>query len=76
METAYGYVRVSTLRQGKGVSLAEQKSAIIAFAKRHNIHIVRFFEIRKIFHFLGGLNFKNWVLDFWGSKPKNFKNPR
>lgn len=44
MKRCFGYVRVSTVRQGDGVSLAAQKEAIQAFASRNNIEIVQWFE--------------------------------
>ncbi|MBR9702275.1 recombinase family protein, partial [Candidatus Pacearchaeota archaeon] len=44
MEKVYGYIRVSTAKQGKGVSLVEQKDAIDAYAKRHNLTIGKWFE--------------------------------
>lgn len=44
MEKVYGYIRVSTQKQGGGVSLIEQKSAIEEFAKKKNLTIVHWFE--------------------------------
>jgi site-specific DNA recombinase len=44
MKTCFGYVRVSTVKQGNGVSLEAQKEAILSFASRHNISISRWFE--------------------------------
>lgn len=44
MKKCYGYVRVSTVKQGDGVSLAAQREAILAFASRSNIEIVQWFE--------------------------------
>lgn len=44
----FGYIRVSTIRQGqKGVSLQEQKSAIQKFAQINQLTIVRWFEERE-----------------------------
>lgn len=41
----YGYIRVSTIRQGlKGVSLQEQKSAIDKYAANNGLTIARWFE--------------------------------
>jgi site-specific DNA recombinase len=40
----FSYVRVSTARQGEGVSLKEQQDAIQRFAQRNNIQISRSFE--------------------------------
>lgn len=44
MKRCFGYVRVSTVKQGDGVSLAAQREAILAFASRSNIEIVQWFE--------------------------------
>jgi site-specific DNA recombinase len=45
MNTFYGYIRVSTVRQGEhGVSLPEQKSAIERYASRQNLTITEWFE--------------------------------
>ena len=43
MKNYYGYVRVSTPRQGRGVSLDEQKAAITAYASRHGLSVVDWF---------------------------------
>lgn len=44
MKRCFGYIRVSTVKQGDGVSLAAQREAIEAFASRSNIEIVKWFE--------------------------------
>lgn len=44
MKRCFGYVRVSTVKQGDGVSLVAQREAILAFASRNNIEIVKWFE--------------------------------
>jgi site-specific DNA recombinase len=44
MKKCFGYIRVSTVRQGDGVSLQEQKDAILAFAAQKDIHIAKWFE--------------------------------
>lgn len=44
MKRCFGYVRVSTVKQGDGVSLAAQREAILAFASRSNIEITQWFE--------------------------------
>ena len=47
-DTVFGYIRVSTIRQGqKGVSLQEQKSAIQKFAQINQLTIIRWFEERE-----------------------------
>jgi site-specific DNA recombinase len=46
--TFYGYIRVSTARQGeRGVSLQEQREAIERFATRNGLTISRWFEERE-----------------------------
>lgn len=44
MKACFGYIRVSTQKQGEGASLEAQKNAISAFASQHNIEITRWFE--------------------------------
>jgi len=44
MKDVFGYIRVSTIRQGQGVSLQEQKSAILTHARANNLDIVEWFE--------------------------------
>ena len=44
MKICFGYVRVSTAKQGEGVSLEAQKEAIEAFATRRDIIISEWFE--------------------------------
>ena len=47
MKTYFAYIRVSTAKQGeKGVSLIEQRDAIIRFAGRENLEISEWFEER------------------------------
>jgi site-specific DNA recombinase len=48
MGKVFAYARVSTPRQGeRGVSLTEQRDAIIHYAERHGLEIVRWFEERE-----------------------------
>jgi site-specific DNA recombinase len=49
MEKKYfGYIRVSTAKQGeKGVSLQEQKDAILQYAQRYGLSISHWFEERE-----------------------------
>ena len=47
MKDYLGYVRVSTQRQGRGVSLAEQRDAIMRYAAREGFRIVDWFEERE-----------------------------
>lgn len=44
MKKVYGYIRVSTVKQGNGVSLQEQKEAIVRYAEKHQLTIVEWFE--------------------------------
>src|SRR5580704_11758737 len=45
MKQCFGYIRVSTVKQGvKGVSLEEQKDAILRHASRNNLEIVSWFQ--------------------------------
>ena len=44
MNTCFGYIRVSTQKQGEGVSLEAQQDAILAFASRSNLQVIRWFE--------------------------------
>jgi site-specific DNA recombinase len=48
MGNVFAYTRVSTVKQGeKGVSLQEQKDAILRYAKQHDLEIIRWFEERE-----------------------------
>jgi DNA invertase Pin-like site-specific DNA recombinase len=48
MQHYFGYIRVSTVKQGeKGVSLQEQRSAIESYARRFNLDLSRWFEERE-----------------------------
>lgn len=44
MKGFYGYIRVSTSKQGEGVSLQEQRDAISAYAQRKELAVVEWFE--------------------------------
>src|SRR6266478_845464 len=45
MNQYFGYIRVSTVKQGEhGVSLLQQREAIERYAQRNNLEIVRWFE--------------------------------
>lgn len=44
MTTCYGYTRVSTVKQGEGVSLEAQREEITRYADRHGLTIARWFE--------------------------------
>lgn len=47
MKQCYGYVRVSTQKQGLGVSLEAQREAIELFAHQHNLTVCDWFEERE-----------------------------
>src|SRR3954447_8370259 len=48
MKRLFGYTRVSTAKQGEhGVSLQEQKDAILRYAEKHGFSIVEWFEERQ-----------------------------
>lgn len=44
MKSCFGYIRVSTQKQGEGVSLEAQKDAITTFASQHNLTVIQWFE--------------------------------
>ena len=44
MKPCFGYIRVSTQKQGEGVSLEAQKDAITGFASQHNLSVIKWFE--------------------------------
>lgn len=44
MKPCFGYVRVSTVKQGDGVSLEAQRDAILRYASRNSIEIISWFE--------------------------------
>ena len=44
MSPCFGYIRVSTQKQGEGVSLDAQKEAIQAFASHNNLSVIQWFE--------------------------------
>jgi site-specific DNA recombinase len=44
MKPSFGYIRVSTQKQGEGVSLEAQKEAITVFASRNGLQVIEWFE--------------------------------
>jgi site-specific DNA recombinase len=44
MNTYFAYLRVSTVKQGDGVSLEAQRDAIEAYAAKHDLHVCQWFE--------------------------------
>lgn len=55
MKSCFGYIRVSTQKQGEGASLEAQKDAITVFASRQNLSVIKWFEENKLPQKLGGL---------------------
>lgn len=47
MKKVYGYIRVSTVKQGKGVSPDEQKDAIERYAEKRELEVIEWFEEEK-----------------------------
>src|SRR5436309_4304426 len=48
MQKFFGYIRVSTAKQGEqGVSLQEQRAAIARYAEHHGLNIASWFEERQ-----------------------------
>src|SRR5439155_21489294 len=48
MKKCFGYIRVSTPKQGeRGVSLQEQRDAIVRYAQRFQLEIASWFEERE-----------------------------
>lgn len=44
MKPCFGYIRVSTHKQGEGVSLQAQQEAITSFASRNGLSVIEWFE--------------------------------
>lgn len=44
MPTFFAYIRVSTAKQGEGVSLPQQRDSILRYAERAGLPIGRWFE--------------------------------
>ena len=44
MKPCFGYIRVSTQKQGEGVSLEAQKDAITVFSSQHDLSVIKWFE--------------------------------
>ena len=44
MTRVFGYTRVSTAKQGEGVSLSEQKDSIKRYAEQHGLDVIEWFE--------------------------------
>ena len=44
MTRCFGYCRVSSVKQGEGVSLTEQRDSIERYAARHKLTVIEWFE--------------------------------
>ena len=63
MKTCFGYIRVSTQKQGEGVSLQEQKEAIEIFASRQDLDVIQWFEEKETAAKSGRPVFNNMLRD-------------
>lgn len=61
MKNVYGYIRVSTVKQGEGVSLIAQKEAIERYANQYALNIVQWFEEKETAAKLGRPLFDNMM---------------
>ena len=61
MKSCFGYARVSTQKQGEGVSLDAQKDAILRFASTNDITITKWFEETQTAAKLGRPVFNNML---------------
>ena len=68
MKQCFGYVRVSTLKQGEGVSLEAQRDAILRFAGKNDITITRWFEEQQTAAKSGRPVFDAMLKDLWAGK--------
>ena len=63
MKKLFGYVRVSTLKQGDGVSLDAQREAIEEYATRNDIQVIQWFEEKETAAKKGRPIFNNMIRD-------------
>lgn len=68
MTTCYGYTRVSTVKQGEGVSLQAQREEISRYADRHGLTISRWFEEKETAAKSGRPIFNSVVKDLMAKK--------
>lgn len=61
MKTYFVYTRVSTVKQGDGVSLEAQRDAISAYAEKHQLTISTWFEEKETAAKRGRPVFNNMV---------------
>lgn len=63
MKPCFGYIRVSSQKQGEGVSLEAQKDAITEFASRENLNILQWFEEKETAAKAGRTVFNQMIRD-------------
>jgi site-specific DNA recombinase len=62
MKKYYGYIRVSTIKQGeKGSSLTEQRDAILVYAAKNKLSVCEFFEEQQTAAKLGRATFRKML---------------
>jgi site-specific DNA recombinase len=62
MKKYYGYIRVSTIKQGeKGSSLTEQRDAILIYAAKNKLSVCEFFEEQQTAAKLGRATFRKML---------------
>jgi site-specific DNA recombinase len=62
MKKYYGYIRVSTIKQGeKGSSLTEQRDAILIYATKNGLSVCEFFEEQQTAAKLGRATFRKML---------------
>jgi site-specific DNA recombinase len=62
MKKYYGYIRVSTIKQGeKGSSLTEQRDAILIYAAKNGLSVCEFFEEQQTAAKLGRATFRKML---------------
>lgn len=67
-KNCFAYIRVSTVKQGEGVSLEAQKEAIESFAERNDLNIARWFEEKETAAKKGRPLFETMVRDLHRGK--------
>ncbi|PHR96904.1 MAG: hypothetical protein COA78_28170 [Blastopirellula sp.] len=68
MKKCFGYVRVSSHKQGEGVSLEAQKDAILRFAEANDISISKWFEEQQTAAKTGRPLFSQMLIDLKSGK--------
>ena len=68
MKKVYGYIRVSHLKQEKGVSREAQQDAIEAFAEMHQLSIIKWYQETKSAAKTGRAEYNNMLSDLLSDK--------